>query len=427
MADKSKVEAALQVLRAMDVDPTEVAAAAEKGLSSCPTVAEFAPQALALMPPPSRSKYRGYIDVLVNGLPSHCWCTCEKCAAHPRGCQCKARCECPKSEAPVLVPSKNGASFSIGTAIVGCADRVSGLGSVRLDQVTTGQLIVLTDWIRKRAQKRWVRRNAKRAANDRHQFQHDGRGAVEGAIRAWRSLFNAAVSEKHITTSPAESLRVPRRQAQPARRLTNTQLQQLWDALVTTGSNDPELDELIVWFQLETGARRGGPVNLQIGFLNQERQTIRVIEKYGDVREQPVTSELIEALLAHAERRGTCDGQALTPASPVFYYRPKTDKATGQKRPHPLTTRRFDSLYERLRKTVPWADEMFMRPHDLRKTAGSLVERVAGYETARSFLGHHGTDVTQTYTSATIEEVAAAISVLTGEPHPLAGEQYEAE
>lgn len=58
--------------------------------------------------------------------------------------------------------------------------------------------------------------------------------------------------------------------------------------------------------------------------------------------------------------------------------------------------------------------------HIIRHTAITLVERYAGYEVARAFAGHEETETTSTYSKATIEEVAAAIEYLTGEPHPLA-------
>lgn len=58
--------------------------------------------------------------------------------------------------------------------------------------------------------------------------------------------------------------------------------------------------------------------------------------------------------------------------------------------------------------------------HVLRHTAGTAVERIAGHAVAQGFLGHEPGSVTGTYTKARIDEIAAAVSVLTGEPHPLA-------
>lgn len=52
------------------------------------------------------------------------------------------------------------------------------------------------------------------------------------------------------------------------------------------------------------------------------------------------------------------------------------------------------------------------------------VERNFGYAVARAYAGHNdrGNDAgsTATYVRADLQEVAAALSALTGEPHPLA-------
>jgi hypothetical protein len=61
--------------------------------------------------------------------------------------------------------------------------------------------------------------------------------------------------------------------------------------------------------------------------------------------------------------------------------------------------------------------------HWLRHTTLTWVERHYSYAVARAYAGHSGrSDVgtTMTYVRAEIQEVAAALAALTGEPHPLA-------
>jgi integrase/recombinase XerC len=58
----------------------------------------------------------------------------------------------------------------------------------------------------------------------------------------------------------------------------------------------------------------------------------------------------------------------------------------------------------------------------LRHTTLTWVERHFGYAVARAYAGHASTGdaaTTTTYIKADIEEVAEALSALTGEPHPL--------
>ena len=94
-------------------------------------------------------------------------------------------------------------------------------------------------------------------------------------------------------------------------------------------------------------------------------------------------------------------------------------KHTGQ----PITHRRYDYLWERLSRHLPWVAAQQISTHWLRHTTLTWVERHHGYATARAYAGHtsrNDAGTTTTYVRADIHEVAAALAVLTGEPHPLA-------
>lgn len=102
----------------------------------------------------------------------------------------------------------------------------------------------------------------------------------------------------------------------------------------------------------------------------------------------------------------------------MFRYR-LVDAESGAGRP--LTRRHYNTLFERLQAAIGWAERMGLCAHVLRHTAGTAVERIAGFAVASAFLGHaQGRGPTSIYTKATIHEVAAAVAKLTGEPHPLA-------
>ncbi|BAL87625.1 hypothetical protein AMIS_24050 [Actinoplanes missouriensis 431] len=63
--------------------------------------------------------------------------------------------------------------------------------------------------------------------------------------------------------------------------------------------------------------------------------------------------------------------------------------------------------------------------HWLRHTTLTWVERHFSYAVARAYAGHtNAGDIgtTVTYIKATLHEIAQALAVLTGEPHPLAEE-----
>ena len=91
-----------------------------------------------------------------------------------------------------------------------------------------------------------------------------------------------------------------------------------------------------------------------------------------------------------------------------------------------ITDRRYDHLWDRLGRELPWVRTQGISAHWLRHTTLRWVERNYGLAVAHAYAGHTdgrgetGT-VTMTYVRATLAEVAAALSALTGEPHPLAG------
>jgi integrase len=90
----------------------------------------------------------------------------------------------------------------------------------------------------------------------------------------------------------------------------------------------------------------------------------------------------------------------------------------------PITVRRYDHLWNRVGEHLPWAATQGITAHWLRHTTLTWVERNFGYAVARAYAGHEGglagAGVTATYVRADLDEVAAALSALTAEPHPLA-------
>jgi integrase len=127
------------------------------------------------------------------------------------------------------------------------------------------------------------------------------------------------------------------------------------------------------------------------------------------MRWQPVSPTLISHLVAHAEARGGLEsGQRL-----LRY-------ANGQ----PITARRYDYLWKRLGQELPWVATQQVSTHWIRHTILTWVERNFGFAVAQAYAGHEdqgrSARAMATYIRAGLPEVAVALSVLTGEPHPLA-------
>jgi integrase/recombinase XerC len=237
-----------------------------------------------------------------------------------------------------------------------------------------------------------------------------GRSAAEHLISALRCLYRHAVADGLIAAAdnPATQVAKPRRLASTRRALPDSQLAQIFATAATTG-NDPHLDALLLRLHTETACRRGGALALRPCDLDPAQCLVRLREKGETVRWQPISPTLMRLLLAHDEERGSGD---LT--SELLRYR------NGR----PITARRYDHLWARLGRQLPWVARQGISTHWLRHTTLTWVERNFGYAVARAYAGHTDSGnepgATATYVRATVQEVAGALAALTGEPHPLA-------
>lgn len=234
-----------------------------------------------------------------------------------------------------------------------------------------------------------------------------GRTAGEHAIRALRCVYRLAVQDGLIRKehNPAAKAPLPRRKRSTRRGLSSEEIADINDA-VLAGGNDLVLDSLLLRLHLETACRRGGALNLRVQDLDTTYCRILLREKGGTLRWQPVSPTLAAALADHAAQRG-----AHQPTSALLRYR------NGGA----LTSRRYDSMWKRVRGLVPWAEQLGVSTHWLRHTTLTWVERQYGYAIAHTYAGHsHDKGTTLIYTRGIAHEVATALSVLTDEPHPLA-------
>jgi len=117
-------------------------------------------------------------------------------------------------------------------------------------------------------------------------------------------------------------------------------------------------------------------------------------------------------VFAHARERG---GAACDPTSPdyqpgaaVFYYRP-----TKQRPVRPLTAKRYETLFGRVQRTLPFANQIHLTSHQLRKTGAVAIERIAGTQVARRWLGHADRSTVDLYAGASDDEVRRAVAVWT--------------
>ncbi|MEV0088687.1 site-specific integrase [Saccharopolyspora sp. NPDC050642] len=270
-------------------------------------------------------------------------------------------------------------------------------GQRRLDEPTALEIKQLAEKTRSQVV---IRRNAR-----------GGRGAAEHLIAALRCLYNHAVADELINEAdnPAKKVPKPRRLPTTRRGLPDSRLEEINHIAATTGI-DPVLDSLILRLHTETACRRGGALALTPRDLDPDLYLILLHEKGETVRWQPVSPTLMTHLREHAEQRG-----AAASGGQLLRYANET----------PITYRRYDHLWTRLGKHLPWVATQQISIHWLRHTTLKWVERNFGYAVARAYAGHTDNNngdggSTTTYTRADIREIAAALAALTGEPHPLA-------
>ncbi len=268
-------------------------------------------------------------------------------------------------------------------------------GGRRLDEPTPSEIRQLMTYVKAHVV---ARRNAR-----------GGRSAEEHLVAALRCLYQRAVDDGLIgeADNPARKVAKPRRLPSTRRAVADTRLAEINEVAATTG-DDPELDALLLRLHTETACRRGGALALRPADLDPDQCLVLLREKAETVRWQPVSPTLMGRLIEHGrERHAPPDGQLLR-------------YANGR----PITSRRYDHLWARIGKHLPWVATQQISTHWIRHTTLTWVERNFGYAVARAYAGHtdSGGDAgaTSTYVRASLCEVAAALAALTSEPHPLA-------
>ena len=268
-------------------------------------------------------------------------------------------------------------------------------GERRLDEITPLEITQFAQRVRADAV---LRRNAR-----------GGRSAAEHLVASLRCLYRYAVTDQLISEArnPAVRAQRPRRLASTRHALPDAHLAAIIQTAATTG-NDRELDNLLLRLHTETACRRGGALALRPRDLDISQCLIQLREKGETLRWQPVSPTLMRNLEQHRDARGDGD-----PDGSLLRYRNR----------RPITSRRYDHLWTRVGRNLPWVATQQISTHWLRHTTLTWVERNFGYAVARAYAGHEGRSdagTTATYVRADLYEVAAALAALTGEPHPLA-------
>ncbi len=200
-----------------------------------------------------------------------------------------------------------------------------------------------------------------------------GRSAQEHLVAALRCLYQRAIDDGLITeaNNPARKVAKPRRLPSTRRAVPDTRLAEINEAAAATG-DDPELDTLLLRLHTETACRRGGALALRPRDLDPDQCLILL----GRGRDGPLAAGLPHLdgpPIEHGQRRHAApDGQLL--------------RYTGGR---PITSRRYDHLWGRIGRHLPWVATQQVSMHWIRHTTLTWVERRNfGYAVARTYAGH---------------------------------------
>jgi integrase len=302
-----------------------------------------------------------------------------------------------------------------------CLDGCPVLGPIPVQDLDD-EPDVVRNWVRARAKRRQLARNLRRAETGRAQKRSGGDHAVEQYNDTLRRTFSHAGLRLEARLERIDAIPGTRRpKKDQGRGITTEQFSELC-RVAWTGGDDPDLDGLLVVFEVCTGARREGILELRTDSLDLAGMQLDLWEKAGSTDWQPVQLQLMGMLIEHVINRHlavidpakwdkvTVDqvlaGEIRLPSGiPIFHYRPK--RKDGVLVPHPVTRKRFNTLYDRIQETLPWADQHGVHGHDLRRTGSSWIERRFGRGVSQAWL-RHADDVTGSYTRGTREEVRAA-------------------
>ena len=286
----------------------------------------------------------------------------------------------------------------------------SAFGMRLIHTITADEIIALSNDAALRAINTSNIRRAKKEALGVATTPSNGSRARNMCVDAAKALWQKADSIGATKTNPTEKMKRSRNTKSKRHGLKAYQLEELFN-VAATGGNDPVLEHTILWTISEGACRRGGIINMKLGDINRERQTVTLYEKNDSNSEQPITLALMQRLLGLADQRGSTK-----PSDPVFLQLP-TSRIDYSRR---LTGKVFDTLFTRLKSEITWARELDISAHWIRHTTITFVERTFGPAVAQKYARHKGGDVTANYTEADIAEVAHALEVLTNTLHPLA-------
>lgn len=358
--------------------------------------------------------YEPYLELLAVGIPTLCPCSCLACSSNDCGCAAGVgghTADCVPSDLPGKLD---------------CSARFAGFGAKAVTDIKKSDIDDAGWWCQRRGLKRNLARNAVRNRSGRVQASHDGRGSKETLINASRWLFEWLIDDAQEPglTNVAKRVTIPPRQETVARSLDADEFIAIYKVAVTTG-RDPVLDGLLLRHLIVQAVRRSGAIDATAGGIDISQNSLGYYDrKRNQWRQRPTTKTHINDLTTHVISRGPRIAAGpdapdsvrrngiptIGNDDPMFYRLPidEYDDAGNfvARTVRPVTAKHFETLFTRIRKHCQWADNIGLRPHDIRHTSGRLIYKAADQQLARLHLAHDSPSTTDHYLAAHVEELA---------------------
>lgn len=224
--------------------------------------------------------------------------------------------------------------------------------------------------------------------------------SFEHALDALRWLFTRAVQARDLYDNPAHEIKSPPRPRSGRRALMSSELADIWWVATTTG-NDPELDGLILRVHRETAARRISVIRLRLADVDTNACALTLNGKAAHNPLVPISRALHDDLIAHNQTR---TGWLADPEGPLL----------RQRSGRGLTTRRYDALFGRIKRHLPWARQLGLSSHFMRHTTLTDIELATDTKVAAAYAGHYPNRTIDIYTQVPFHRLQEAHALVFG-------------
>lgn len=215
--------------------------------------------------------------------------------------------------------------------------------------------------------------------------------SVGRKLASLRSFYNYLHRRDIIESNPTAGLTTPKIEKRLPAFLREEEIVAAMDSIPDETLLDLR-DKAVLELFYGTGIRLAELVHLDVGDLDFESRSLRVLGKGNKERILPLGKKLIATLLAYLDKRKSDDSQES--ATPLFIN--KDGKRMSRRGVQLRVNKRLRDVSEKKK----------LSPHVLRHTfATHLLDRGADLEAVKELLGHSSLSTTQVYTHLTMDHL----------------------